>query len=300
MRRVDHPDRRLTRGALASRDDRGVPSGRRLTFVLVALALLAALACSGGGRVTTASSGATSTTAAASSASTAAGGSESTTATVSAGPVPATGPATEPTAVTPTAPSPPTPGAPSADAVTVEAVTAADLPSTWREGCPVGPEDLRRVTLPYWGFDDVAHTGTMIVNASVVEAVATVFTSLFDQRFPIRLMQPVDAYGGSDDASIAADNTAGFNCRTAVANGPPKWSQHAYGLAIDVNPVENPSVLNGVVYPPSGAAYLSRDDVRPGMAVPGGPLVSAFDAIGWGWGGRWSEVDYQHFSQNGR
>jgi hypothetical protein len=166
----------------------------------------------------------------------------------------------------------------------------------------VGPQQLRLLLLSYWGFDNRAHLGTMVVNAAVASSVVTVFRQLFAARFPIRQMQPVDAYGGSDDASIAADNTAGFNCRYAVAPGPPRWSAHAFGKAIDVNPVENPSMEEGGrVAPPSGAAYLDRKNVRPGMAVSGGVLVRAFTAAGWGWGGLWSPSvrDYQHFSSTG-
>ncbi len=154
--------------------------------------------------------------------------------------------------------------------------------------------------LSYWGFDGTAHTGTLVVGATVVGAVTTIFRTLFDDRFPIAKMQPEDAYGGSDPASMADDNTSGFNCRLAVTTGSPQWSVHAYGEAIDVNPVENPYIEGGEVQPPSGAAFTDRSVVRPGMAVPGGPLVAAFAAVGWQWGGRWAgSPDYQHFSATG-
>ena len=99
---------------------------------------------------------------------------------------------------------------------------------------------------------------------------------------------------------MAADNTSAFNCRYAVASGPRRWSVHAYGQAIDVNPVENPYVFGRRVLPPAGRWYLDRAASRPGMAVAGGALVQAFAAVGWGWGGRWSPPDYQHFSATGR
>jgi hypothetical protein len=178
-------------------------------------------------------------------------------------------------------------------------VTAADLPSSYRAGCPVGPDELRALRLSYWGFDDRQHTGTLIVNAAVVNPVVTVFGRLYAQRFPIRRMQPVDAFGGRDPASMAADNTSGFNCRNAVASGPPRWSAHAYGEAIDVNTVENPYVQGADVQPVAGAAYLERSAHRPGTAYYGGVLVNAFAAVGWQWGGRWSDPDYQHFSATG-
>ena len=126
------------------------------------------------------------------------------------------------------------------------------------------------------------------------------FARLYAARFPIRRMEPVDAFGGSDDRSMAADNTSAFNCRTAVAPGPRRWSAHAYGEAIDVDPVENPYLVDGRVLPPAGRRYLDRSRVRPGMAVPGGTLVSAFAAVGWQWGGRWTgSPDTQHFSATG-
>jgi hypothetical protein len=183
---------------------------------------------------------------------------------------------------------------------TAERVGAADLRVSWRPGCPVAPADLRRVRLAYWGFDGSRHLGVLVVHRDAVAPVTIAFRSLYRARFPIRRMRPVDAYRGSDDASMAADNTSAFNCRPAVTSGARRWSVHAYGRAVDVNPVENPYVLGGRVLPPAGAGFVSRTPYRRGMAVPGGVLVRAFAAAGWGWGGAWGSPDYQHFSANGR
>jgi D-alanyl-D-alanine carboxypeptidase len=183
---------------------------------------------------------------------------------------------------------------------TASPVTADTVAYTWHAGCPVGPDQLSLLHLSYWGFDGHPHVGTMVVNKSVVPDVVKVFESLYRQRFPIRRMQPEDAYGGSDPVSMAADNTSGFNCRNAVAAGAVHWSVHAYGEAIDVNTLENPYIVGGQVMPPAGAAYLDRAAVHPGMAVPGGVLVRAFASVGWQWGGRWTHApDYQHFSKTG-
>ena len=182
----------------------------------------------------------------------------------------------------------------------VARVTADQLPHSWHRGCPVGPAQLRRLRIGYWGFDRRPHVGTLVVNVRAVGPLTRVFSRLYAKRFPIRRMRPIDAYGGDDERSLVADNTAAFNCRYAIASGPKRWSAHAYGLAIDVNPVENPYRLNGRVHPPAGRAYLDRSRVRRGMALRGGPLVNAFASAGWQWGGRWaSSPDYQHFSATG-
>jgi hypothetical protein len=172
--------------------------------------------------------------------------------------------------------------------------------TSWRPGCPVGLAQLRYLRISYRGFDHRAHLGEMVVNASAVQGLRRVFAALFAARFPIRRMRLVDRYRGSDYASIQADNTSAFNCRDAT--GSSRWSEHAYGLAIDINPIENPYVYaNGTTTHPASDSYLDRSNVRPGMAVPGGTLVRAFDAIGWGWGGRWPRpTDFQHFSVNGQ
>jgi hypothetical protein len=182
----------------------------------------------------------------------------------------------------------------------VSRVTADQLPYSWRPGCPVAPAQLRRVRLSYWSFDGRAHTGALIVNVSAVGDVVRVFRRLYKARFPIRRLRPIDAYHGVDERSLAADNTAGFNCRYVIGPGPKRWSVHAYGLAIDVNPIENPYLERGRVHPRAGRAYLNRQDIRPGMAYRGGALVNAFSAVGWQWGGRWTaSPDYQHFSKTG-
>ena len=180
----------------------------------------------------------------------------------------------------------------------VARLTPAQLPHSWRVGCPVAPAQLRRIRLTYWGFDGKAHSGNLDVHADSVQEIVQVFRRLYVARFPIRRLRPVDAYGANDRRSMAADNTSGFNCR--FVSGTRRWSAHAYGRAIDVNPVENPYVSGGRVQPPAGRAYLDRTKARPGMAVSGGVLVRAFAAAGWQWGGRWRGTpDYQHFSASG-
>jgi hypothetical protein len=192
------------------------------------------------------------------------------------------------------------PAAPPPFVARAERVTAAELGASWHRGCPVAPAQLRLIRLRYLGFDGKPHLGALVVNASVAGYVTRVFAKLFSERFPVRQMRPISVYGGSDDRSMAADNTSGFNCRYAVAPGPKKWSVHAFGEAVDVNPVENPYLVEGVVLPKAGKKYLDRTNVRLGMAVKSGPLVQAFALAGWSWGGRWTgSPDYQHFSSNG-
>jgi len=171
---------------------------------------------------------------------------------------------------------------------------------SWHRGCPVPLRNLRLLTLSYRSFDRRTHTGHLIVNRSAAKRVVIVFRKLYRAHFPIRRMQPVDAYGGSDFRSIEADNTSAFNCRRAT--GSSSWSNHAYGLAIDINPIENPYVTaSGSVAHRASRSFLKRSRIRPGMAYSGGVLVSAFHSVGWGWGGYWSgDRDYQHFSVNGR
>ena len=184
----------------------------------------------------------------------------------------------------------------------VRAISPAEraqmTPSVWRPGCPVGLSALRHVSLPFVGFDGRPHRGALVVHNGAARDVVTAFRALYRARVPIRRMRPIQAYGGDDFASIEADNTSAFNCRPAT--GSSRWSEHAYGRAIDINPIENPYVSGGRTSHRRSVPYLDRSPARPGMAVEGGALVRAFDAVGWGWGGRWSSIrDYQHFSVSG-
>jgi hypothetical protein len=167
---------------------------------------------------------------------------------------------------------------------------------SWRPGCPVPLERLRHLTVSHWNFEGRVRSGVLIVRDDVAEEVVDIFRRLFRDRFPIRRMKPVDRYDGEDYASIEADNTSSFNCRPAT--GSTRWSHHAYGLAIDLNPIENPYVVDGRTIHPASVPYLERERERPGMLVDGGAAVRTFTAAGWHWGGDWSDpVDYQHFSK---
>jgi hypothetical protein len=181
-------------------------------------------------------------------------------------------------------------------AATIEPVRWDDLRGSYRAGCPVPPAQLRTVHVSYWGFDGKPRTGAVVVARSVAPDLVTVFRKLWAERFPIKRLEPVSAFRGSDDASMAGDNTSAFNCR--FVGGTSRWSMHAYGEAIDVNPVENPYVRGSFVSPAAGRPYLDRTRYRKGMAVRDGVLVRAFAAVGWKWGASFG--DYQHFSTTGR
>ena len=179
----------------------------------------------------------------------------------------------------------------------IDSQTAARMRYSYRSGCPVALRDLRYLTMSYIGWDGASHTGEMVVHANSVTAVANAFNRMYDQRFPIRRMRLVDDYKGSDDASMADDNTSAFNCR--AVSGGSGWSMHAYGQAVDVNPVENPYVHAGRVDPPNGKPYATRSPARKGMVTR--DVVGDFRVHHWGWGGYFTNSkDWQHFSRNGK
>jgi hypothetical protein len=132
-----------------------------------------------------------------------------------------------------------------------------------------------------------------------VTALVRALRSMYRNDFKIRRMRLVDHYGGSDRRSMRADNTSAFNCRRVA--GTTRWSEHAYGRAIDINPVENPYVASdGTVSPRRGSAYVDRSRHAKGMIHARDSTVRAFRRVGWGWGGYWrSSKDYQHFSASG-
>jgi hypothetical protein len=170
---------------------------------------------------------------------------------------------------------------------------------SWHRGCPVELDRLRLLTVDHWGFDGEVHRGRLVVNRDVAAGMVGAMRSLYRLHFPIRRMRLVDAYGADDHRSMDADNTSAFNCRTVA--GTSEWSEHAYGRAIDVNPIENPYVTDsGYVSPPAGARFADRSQRAQGLVHRGGPVVAAFADAGWKWGGSWvGAKDYQHFSTSG-
>ncbi|MEA2461065.1 MAG: hypothetical protein QOH90_1242 [Actinomycetota bacterium] len=170
--------------------------------------------------------------------------------------------------------------------------------SSWRPKCPVTLDQLSYVTMTFWGFDHLSHTGEMIVNASVAEDVVGVFRKLYEAHFPIEEMRVGTLREQRAPPTGDTDDTSSFECRPVTLGN--SWSEHSYGLAIDINPFHNPYVRGDLVAPELAPAYADRSWKRRGMIFEGDVVTQAFDAIGWGWGGRWSSLkDYMHFSQNG-
>jgi D-alanyl-D-alanine carboxypeptidase-like protein len=170
--------------------------------------------------------------------------------------------------------------------------------SSWHRGCPVPLRRLRYVRVSIHKFDGSKRQGRLIIHRSQAHKIVKVMHKLWRADYPIRRMRLVDAYGARDRRSMKADNTSAFNCRYVA--GTSSWSMHAYGKAIDLNPVENPYVSGGHVSPKNGTKYADRCCHRA-IVHAGDKVVRAFASVGWGWGGYWSggTKDYQHFSTTG-
>jgi D-alanyl-D-alanine carboxypeptidase len=169
---------------------------------------------------------------------------------------------------------------------------------SWHKGCPVPIKRLRLLRLSYHGFDGERHVGRLVLNKDAVDAVTSALETAYEAGFKIHRMYLVDRYDAKDRRSMRADNTSAFNCRYVA--GTTSWSQHAYGRAIDINPVENPYVSGDHVSPRKGRPYADRSRHHKGMIHRRGATAKAFKGAGWGWGGNWSSAkDYQHFSSTG-
>jgi hypothetical protein len=186
--------------------------------------------------------------------------------------------------------------------------TAVVQAGEYHRGCPVTLSQVRLLTIAYHGFDHRTHTGQILVNESAVAPLTKVFHGLYRMGFPIHHMEFSDTYGPpSTKRPPDGDFTASFECRQAASSpctGNPTgrtgtWSEHAYGLAIDLNPVENPYVGCGMTRDKTALSFLDRSRVRRGMVTPA--VLALFHSIGWGWGGSWtgSTKDYMHYSANG-
>jgi hypothetical protein len=175
----------------------------------------------------------------------------------------------------------------------------------WRDGCPVALSGLRLLTVSHWDFDGRAHSGQLVVNAGAADPLVRVFRKLYGLHFPIRHLQLADMYGPPRGRPRDGDVSGSFDCRQAAASPCSRarrtgtWSMHAYGLAVDINPVENPYVGCGRNRDPAARPYFDRSRHRRGMVTR--RAIAAFGSIGWGWGGSWTgdTKDYMHFSSNG-
>ncbi|MDX6199556.1 MAG: hypothetical protein QOJ79_2707 [Actinomycetota bacterium] len=185
---------------------------------------------------------------------------------------------------------------------TIGAVTSAirtRMGQTWSSACPVPLSGLRYVTVVFRGFDRKVHRGELVVAASAAPKMVRAFRALFAIGFPIEEMRLPTTQDILAKPTGDGNNTAAYVCR--AARGQTRFSQHAYGQAIDVNPFDNPEVKRDLVLPELASAYKNRSWHRAGMFLPGGAAVRAFTSQGWGWGGIWtsSSKDYMHFSANG-
>ena len=193
----------------------------------------------------------------------------------------------------------------------IQPVDAARLGLSWRPGCPVAPSRLRLLRLSYWGFDGQGAVGEMVVNAAIASKVVVAFRTLWNEKFPINRMETAekfaqpsdfDSHGVYVEKPPGPDNindTSAFFCRPTT--GGSSYSQHAYGLALDINPVQNPYLRGSTLIPTNGAPHLNRGAAAPGMILAGSVEVRAFAAQGLKWGGNWTTLkDYMHFSSTGR
>lgn len=166
---------------------------------------------------------------------------------------------------------------------------------SYKENCPVKPNELNYLTLSYIDYNGEQQIGNLIVHKKIAQKTINIFKKLFAENYPIKSMKLIIEYNGSDDASMADNNSSAFNCR-AVAGKDNVFSKHSYGIAIDINPIENPYIKNNVILPPEGKKYLDRTINHPALIRKGDKIYEAFISEGFIWGGEWNSLkDYHHF-----
>lgn len=153
-------------------------------------------------------------------------------------------------------------------------------------------DKLELVTVFYYGFDDKIHQGRILVHKEAVNDIIEIFDFILETKFPIEKVVPISEFKWSDEESMKANNTSSFNYR--FISGTRIHSMHATGLAIDINPLQNPYIKNHIILP-EGASY---DTTQRGTLTANSPLVKEFKKRGWSWGGDWKSLkDYQHFEK---
>lgn len=164
------------------------------------------------------------------------------------------------------------------------------------ESTPLGFDNLSYLKLTYYGFDDKTYTGEMVVNKKIASEVVDIFKELYEKKYPIEKIKLIDEYDADDESSMADNNTSSFCYRTI--NGTSKISNHGMGIAIDINPLQNPHVIRNTTNPKEGYIYADRSNLQMGMIKEGDDCYNAFTSRGWTWGGNWKYPDYQHFEKS--
>ncbi len=180
-----------------------------------------------------------------------------------------------------------------------EEIKAKMMGNSYGSGAKISMDELNYVRVLYYGFDGQTHQGELIVSRLVSGDILEIFSELYDKHYPIAKMTLIDAYKGDDEASMADNNTSAFNWRNVGGSGT--LSMHAYGLAVDINPLMNPVVMTKpdgtqTIRPPAGEAYSDRNAKIQGLIMKGDVCYEAFISRGWQWGGDFASMkDYQHF-----
>ena len=180
-------------------------------------------------------------------------------------------------------------------------VVAEDLPYTYTPQCPVSPSELVRLEFNHFNFSSLLEEGALVLHESVADKLRSILRVFFDERFPIHTAVPIDSprFKGDDELSMAANNSSAFNFRQIAGTDRP--SNHSFGTAIDINPVQNPyQYIDGHWGPlVEGHDYTDRTTRRPGMFFRDLPVVEAFLTEGFEWGGLWERPDFHHFELAG-
>jgi len=195
---------------------------------------------------------------------------------------------------------------PKAEPVSVETVFSAEpIPASvearmrgvsYPDDAEIKLSDLRYLRLSYVDFDGLEQVGELVCNKAIAEDLMAIFQALYEARYPIRSIRLIDDFGGDDEASMAADNTSCFNYRRKT--GMRELSKHALGLAVDINPFENPYVRPSRVRPDGASVYADRTKDFPHKIDKENLCYKLFRARGFSWGGSWRSVqDYQHFEK---
>lgn len=162
------------------------------------------------------------------------------------------------------------------------------------EGAKISSSGLRLITADYIGFDGKLHNGQLVCAKDLAAELMLIFRELLEAGYPIEKIEPSCVYGGDDDKIMAANVTSCFNYRT-VAN-TDTLSLHALGRAVDINPLYNPYIQNGIVMPENAAPYADRSADFPHKITHDDTAFRVFAKYGWLWGGDWTDdKDYQHF-----